>query len=53
MVPTAARLGGMEISHAAVEHGMDIFSGQARCVEQSIDIDMRRVNRLCECAPVP
>ena len=48
MIRQPADLGGLQLSGAAVEHGMDIVSGQSGDVDQPVDVGMLRMDRLRE-----
>ena len=51
MVHQRARFSDIELTQAAVEHGMNILAGQPRGMEQALDIRMLDMDRPCECAP--
>ena len=51
MVHQRARFSDIELTQAAVEHGMNILPVQPRGIEQALDIRMLDMDRPCECAP--
>ena len=46
MIRQPAGLGGRQLSRAAVEHGVDIVSGQPGDVDQPVDVGMLPMDRL-------
>ena len=51
MVHEDPRFSDIQLANATIEHGVDVLAGQARHVDQPLDIGMLRVDRLRECAP--
>ena len=51
MIHQLSRFSGSELRYPAVEHRIDILAGQARGMEQAVDIGVSRVNRFGKCTP--